>query len=329
VFDLTQLQKAVSDLASSDPQAREIQARLNRGEITEEEATLQIVNVLSERPEIEALVASLRPPDNGQRLPRLDPLVQAGLVERLQFDGDVPEMRTGKLLPEASPAVPVVLTGRSPVAGGWMLQQASAELGAEVHAREAARMTEVAGFVEAALPGMGKAVTDLARVDDPHVEALVRGTSETDHPEYRRGQVPLARVTLVPSGSALAKLTPEESKEAAWKLLSTTQGRRSAQPVIEALILKELRKGNLSVEAATGAGGTVHVLAAHSWSLNLSGKGSTQSAFSFLDMAGKVLAAGLRAKLPLNPPPLALEVFPLDQLADRVVGWSARVFARG
>ena len=82
------------------------------------------------------------------KLVRLNPMVEAAILERVQFDGDIPEMRSGPMPQGGSPAVPVESTARNPVMLGAMLQAAADEVVQEMstavreYSAEAYRLTE-------------------------------------------------------------------------------------------------------------------------------------------------------------------------------------------
>lgn len=63
--------------------------------------------------------------ENEQGVKQLNPIYQALIAERLQFDGDIPELRTGPLPEGGMPAVPVKTSSRSLVALGSQLETAS------------------------------------------------------------------------------------------------------------------------------------------------------------------------------------------------------------
>ncbi|MFA6235210.1 MAG: hypothetical protein WC824_13630, partial [Bacteroidota bacterium] len=65
-------------------------------------------------------------------IPRLNPLYEAQLVERAQFDGDIPELRTGPLPEDVLPAVSVETEAHSPVAIGEMLRIAALDVQEDV-----------------------------------------------------------------------------------------------------------------------------------------------------------------------------------------------------
>ena len=325
--DLQQtLETLIGSVVKSTPELDELRAKVVRGELSEEAALQQMVEVVCKDPEIYALIEAHRPAATS-RLPRLDPLVEATLAERAQFDKDMPELRSGPLLPGVAPAVAVALTARNPVAGGVMLQQASTEMQSRIAEHEASRLQLVEAAIQKALPGMTTAAEALLKIEDPEFVSLVAGSAATDLPEYRRGQLPAPVSLTAPSGSALAALTPEQSRGAAWSLLSTTQGRRSANSVIEKLIVQDLQKHGLVVHCRNAAESDTPPLAYHEWIVTLSqGPAATQSAFSFIDMAAKVLSTGLRKKAGLAKNCI-LETSPINRISDREVGWAARLFA--
>lgn len=326
----TALASLVGKAFQDSPELAAIRQRHKSGEITEEIALHEMVDVLSRDPDICGIIEANRPnPESKVRLPRINPMVEAHIIERLQFDGDLPDLRTGPTPFNVVPAVPVALTARNPVVGGMMLKQASEEMQTKVVAHETRRLQLIEATLQKALPEMARVSDVLAKASETDVLALVWGNPDTDLPEYKRGQFPAPQKVETPSGTTLAKLTPTESQTAAWQLLSTTQGRMSAQPVIETIILSSLQKQGLKVKSqSTPAREGKTPLSSHEWTLNLSGKGSTQPAFNFIDMAGRVLAAGLKAKLPGTgrTTQMELEVKTINKLDDRIVGWTASLF---
>jgi len=255
---------------------------------------------------------------------RLNPLVEAAIAEQAAIDGDVPVMRTGELPEGARPAVPVETTARSPEAIGVMLETASIEVAGEI--REAQeKHVEDAKLIAVELEGQGVEGEEAIEVYRRQLPDKV----PTGVPGYETGKIPAKREVGGPSGSALAKLTPEQRKRAAHKVLATTQGRRSAKPVIEEMILTTLASEGFEMESRPEerAMGPIEVYA--EWSMDLGGPMATQSNFSFLDTAAKAigqkLARILREK-PVEAP--VLEVSTIDTVDVRKVGWAARVVSR-
>ena len=65
---------------------------------------------------------------NDQGTERLNPKYESYLAERLQFDGDAPELRTGALPKGQKPAVPIETSSRNPVLLGKELEEASEKI---------------------------------------------------------------------------------------------------------------------------------------------------------------------------------------------------------
>lgn len=258
-------------------------------------------------------------------LPQLNPLMQGAIAERLQFDEDAPELRTGPMVEGTKPAVSVNTRARSPVAIGRMLQDASNRLASEVEAHEANRRKEIEGLATGDVTALTlKNVQWLQTVDgDPDFGAMAHGSAETDHPMYRRGSVPAPMTVEQPSGSVLAALTPQERRESAWKFLSTTQGRRTSLGVIRELVATHLRGSLPSLEEQEYvAEREVEVLAHHEWTVSIAGPNSNQPAFNVIETASRALAKGLSLS---DMSPVKLEVVPVNTVDVRSVGWAARL----
>lgn len=259
-------------------------------------------------------------------LPRLNPVVEAALIERAQFDDDIPELRTGGMPQGVRPAVSVDTDVRNPAALGVMLDAASDEVAEKVEASNQRRLEMVErvanGDVLTLIEQSGAALTTTA------VEDMVfDGKSDlTDPEEYRRGQVPTPLTVTKPSGSALLAMTPAQRRQGAWKFLSTTQGRRTALNSLRELVAVKLRGEGFEVffEQADPAN-TVAVLAHHEWTCRIDGPNSTQSAFNLIDIAAASIAKGLTAKRGEHRGPVILEVQAVNTVDIRAVGWAGRL----
>jgi len=270
---------------------------------------------------------------------KVDPLYMAALIERGQFDGDIPEARTGPLPEDTLPAVSVQTKETNPVAIGKMMSTASKSLKKKIDKHEDRRQKELENFQQELLGGsetalMAKHSAALAKfgTDMSHPAALDMlkwGSEETDLPEYPRGSIPAPIKKRTPRGGALLKLEKEEEQKLSWEVLSTTQGRRSVSGVLMNILLKELKKKGFKI---TGRELTKDVpegqiLASYDWSLGIGGEASLQSSFDFVGLTARALIAGLVKKFETEIPkgPLFLEVGPLNELAKREVGWAARI----
>lgn len=266
-------------------------------------------------------LASVSALDPAKGLARLDPLYEAYLTERVQFDGDAPELRTGRMPEGASPAVPVLTSARNPVSVGWMLEQAQSEVALEQRAIEQGRVDEVQGLLSddsTALTLQGPAL--LAKLD--------RDTLP-DPVGYERGQVPALREVEAPTGWGLLALTSEQQHQLAWKTISTTQGRKSIARAIRDLVVGGLQNDGHDVIAHEGEparAATSEVLAYSEWTMGMSGPGSTQPSFAFADTAARSLVRKLEERLEgLSASGAVLDIIPINTVDVRKVGWAARL----
>jgi hypothetical protein len=257
-----------------------------------------------------------------KNLAMMNPLLEGVIAERAQFDGDIPELRSGPMLPGVVPAVPVHTNARDLVAIGQQLHKASKEVGGDLDAQNKDFTSHVDLLLEDAMgQGMDEA-TALQSIKDLDLP-LPPGVDG-----YKTGHLAALRDVGVPTGSALAALTPEERRESAYTALSTTQGRRSALKVITELVQVGLEGcGHKLDSRAMGRAAKVPVYA--EWTVHISGGQSTQSNFSFIDTASKSLCRQLVEQLSeksVSDP--VLEVFPINTVDVRQVGWGARVVSR-
>jgi len=332
-------------VAAEFPELGEILDQAKNGRLSETEAMHALSEVVLSNPALSQrfqqvamqALTPLRPEDAAQPLdhnglilhkerglPRLNPLVEAALIERAQFDGDIPELRTGGLTPGVKPAVAVDTDVRNPVALGMMLGQASDEVAKKIEAKEPERKALIG---DAAL---------LSLVEEQGTSLAVRkerdlvfdGKSDAaDAPEYRRGHLPAPVRVTEPSGSALLALSPEERKQSAWAFLSTTQGRRSALSGLEQLIEVKLKGEGFDVTVRPFDPTSKGVLAAHEWSVGIDGPGATQAAFSLIDIAAAAIAKNLTRLMGERRGRVTLEVTAVNTVDIRSVGWAGRLLA--
>ena len=345
-------------MVKETPELVAIMDEAKAGKITETEAMAQLMTLIQSRPDLEHkfmasaqqameplrgqdaalpvqgdLAGSVMPSPHGG-LPRLNPLFEAALIERIQYDGDIPELRTGPLLPGAKAAVPVDTKARNPAALGKMIKDASDQITEMVREHQADRAKMIDGIVAGdatALETIKKHGELITMSEDAiDIPAMNLGSQETDLAVYRRGEVPKPIVVKEPEGVALAAMTDEERRQETWRFLSTTQGRRTALKVVREMIAAELRKLKWEVTEREfdPKAPKEEPLASHEWRVQIAGAGSTQASFSFIDTAARVLAVGLLGKLDKTVPvpvPVFLEVMALDTVDVRSVGWAARV----
>lgn len=349
------LTEAIAELRETDPDIIDILDKAKSGDMPEDIAMANLLETVMSNPDaakrFQALMlratAPLRvfpdledkavghfgfTPRGGQGIPGMNPLMQGALVERVQFDGDAPELRTGPIAHGVAPAVPVQTTARNPVAIGAMLGKASAKVQKELQTQADQRRLGI----ETAMANDPTALTIMrqhgALVAHEDAGTVLAGTAETDPEGYRRGEAPKPLAVSRPSGATLAKMTEPQRHEMAWRFLATTQGRTSAVEIIRSTIVALLQGRGLDVEerAFNPKAPRVQPCAYAEWSLVLAGPGATQPAFALVDVSSKVLAHKLYQEL-ADPKPdqFWLEVEPVNRLADREVGWMARLMPRG
>jgi hypothetical protein len=303
------------EAVSQVPQLREIAEKVAAGEMGEGEAINELLSLASDprtainlarvaQEHMEEDPRLFHPPHEGA-IPTLNPLFAAELAERLQFDGDIPELRTAPLPLGQKPAVPVETSARNPVYIGMLLQRASEEVGKHLALATEHRL---------ALPE-----------DVEEGAALVPG--------YKTGEVPARRKVAKPSGAAVATMSEGKRKEMAWGFITTTQGRRSAVPTITEGVLAFLSHEDylFELDPEFDPGEDLPV-AEGEWTIQIQdGDSSCQPNFSFLDAAQRSLCRQLQEELPREAPRgplvrLTLVVGTVDDYKRRRVGWNAHLY---
>lgn len=247
----------------------------------------------------------------------LHPLLMGMIVEVLQYDGDVPELRTGRLPEGGAPAVPVRTTARDPVVVGAMLRTASTEVAAELAEAQEAHDQKMAKMLES-VGGTGAPVTGLVRQETERGVAV---------PGYAPGTKAQIREVGVPTASEIAMMPFKERQELAHKALTSTQGRRSAAPVIEQLIRAALTPmivgSTLSVDRPPRDEPLVEV----EWAMQIDGGVNERNPnFNFIDTAARALTnklwRGIKDQADEGRS-YVLSVRPVNEISDRRVGWTA------
>lgn len=244
----------------------------------------------------------------------LHPLLMGAIVELLQFDGDVPELRTGKLPEGGAPAVPVRTEARDPVVVGFLLRRARNQVACELAAAQEEHDAKIAALVE--VVGDTNAVAS----------SMCRRESEraVSVPGYRPGHTAALRSVEGPTGADLAELGFRERQHLAHLTLTSTQGRRSVAPVISNLLLEGLHADGYR---GIKLGDEGDVSAEFEWTLQIDGGHAERNPrFNFIEVAGRALLGKMRKHLAGKTGPYtryALQVLPISEIADRVVGWRA------
>lgn len=341
----------VNALLEATPEGEAIFQRIRSGEITPDEGVVLLAEAAKDAgllPDLEAAseqVSALVPSgdltpealdaagrpimmETSTGIPQLNPVYEAAIAERVTLDGDAPELRSGALPPEGHPAVPVVTTARDPVIIGLMLERASNEVQREIrlaiadHADICERLLEDAR--ENALAEGRDVGTALALTKKKLPAAPVGITN------YPAGGVPALREVTPPDPHVTAVMTPELRRVATYKTLSSTQGRRSAAPVIESALRTAL----------VGRGFELNGLPpvedhdrsqCFTWAAQVFGPDDLSDQFNPIQVAIDQLAAQCQRDVDLTHSPpggWALQVFPYNQgISQRQFGWTVRIGA--
>jgi hypothetical protein len=249
----------------------------------------------------------------------LHPLLMGMIVELIQFDGDIPELRTGRLPEGGKAAVPVKSVARNPVALGAMLRTASDEVTKEIREAQALQDAKVANMLNAA-GETGGAISAIVRAETEKAVAV---------PGYAPGQKAQIREVVAPTGTDLALMPFKERQELAHQALTSTQGRRSAVPVIARLVWEALVpsvKGLAVVERNAG-----DPVAEVEWGMQIDGGQNERNPnFNFIDTAARSLTHKLLRELrvqDVRDAKYELVVTPINAVADRRVGWRATLYS--
>jgi len=261
-------------------------------------------------------------PDPDRPTVMLNPLYQALIVEVLQFDGDLPELRTGPLPEGGTPAVPVQTDTRNPIMLGLMLKEASAH----VHKRLKAQDQKIRTAIEETITTGALAPQDRAA----EVRRLVNLPASI--PEYGPGKQAQPLVVARPSISEMTALSFGEKQEMFHKALTSTQGRRSAAPTIAALVTQKFHdEGFLSATVADTTPSTDSDCQTE-WTISIDGwKSEYNPRFSYMDNAASSLARSALEKIRGKASrftKIDLHVRPINTVSESRVGWGLSVFIR-
>lgn len=255
-------------------------------------------------------------PDPERPLKMLHPILMGAIIELLQFDGDVPELRTGKMPEGGAPAVPVSTTARDPVIVGAMLVAAREDVAAELVVADREHRDRIKQMEEATSGVASELAPLLARESERAVG--VQG--------YRPGTSAALRVVDAPSGLSLARMSSRERQGLSYLTLTSTQGRRSLVPVIAGIVLDALHERGYT---ALQLGHEGSEFAEAEWRIAIDGgKGETNPNFDFVDVASQALIAKLCRQLANHASRytrLSLQVSVISNVAERSVGWRATV----
>ena len=246
---------------------------------------------------------------------RFNPQYEGYLIERLQFDGDIPELRTGPMPDGATPAVPVETKATNPVVIGSLLKSASEIVHEEIKTLTEEHRAKLEEKSEAGTLELTNTYTGLTHSEVPQPKG------------YEIGKLADFKRIEEPTGSELSSLTLKERRELVWGFISTSQGRRSVTETMKEIVSDQLAKKGLAVTVRdTPVSGRV-VSASH-WSFSIEGAYEIQDRFSFVETASYSLSHALKRNLKEDTDPdlpIYLEIETINVYSAREVGWGARL----
>lgn len=279
---------------------------------------------LSEDPEMQTLMGSRMVEEafsyifkpEGRTEAAVHPEVSGYIKERLQFDGDIPELRLGPLDVDLTPAVPVDTTVLNPVKIGAMLKKASDDVYEEFKGLVDQATEQFALHAEE--HGEDDAVRHFLQKMTPETTDLVpTGRPDLDPEGYESGKIPALRKVEEPD---IQDLTRRERQEYSWKTISTTQGRRSAARALEHHLAACAER--MGIPACPAPPSVDGVLREKEWRYYMSGCRDLNPSFNYLESAFQCFVNTLQEV----EGGFRFCVEPVDDIPSRQVGWRLLVF---
>lgn len=321
----------VTALLESTPGAESVIDDIRMGRLDPQKAMLQLAEVLTKAGHGEALVkASSKLTDmynlrsevvDGQNVVMkhdntmlmMNPILEAALKERASIDGDVPEGRTGPMLKDGTPAVPVITDSFDPVVVGYQLEQASKQVQREIDAaiedHDILCTRLLAKITDETPADQRSTALDIAKKNLPPVPTGVKG--------YEAGKRAVARPAVSVRITTLVGLTPSERRGYVYRAFATTQGRVSNTPTIQTGIIEYLWRHGIEARA-----GVPHRESATAvkWLMVVWGAEDMADGFNPLTTAIHAMGSELVAKTSHSR--LVVRVTPYHGIADRRFGWT-------
>ena len=250
--------------------------------------------------------------DQGKRA-RFNPQYESYLVERLQFDKDIPELRTLPMSKDTIPAVDVVATSPNLAVVGDQLKRASSQVREEQDTLEEEYTKQLSDKLESGTE-ITKVSTELDRSQIPQPKG------------YESGKLPVARKISEMGSDELICLSEDIRRENIWEVISTTQGRRSMSEVLAQIIKEKLGDHNIKVKIDPN--GTGKVMSMAHWTMTIKGAKELQDNFSFVETCAYSLAYNLVRNMKEDYDPnieYSLHITTINEYSIREIGWGARL----
>lgn len=304
----------ISNELLNTPAGKEILERAKTGEISPEQASLELGRLLSptslEKLSAQAFEIFSKVGDRpitmttSTGLTQLNPVYEAAILERVFLDGDVPELRTGPPPRDNfSPAAPVLTNSLDPIQVGWMLKSKSEEILAKF--KEADKLLETKNF-------------ELARVEEERTRSV---------PGYEIGKLPGLAVVETPTLEELTALSPTQRRDLSYRVISTTQGRVSICRPLAKQIARNLREMGWNIQIGSPQG---QPTLSHAWTMNLYGAEDLNDGVNYIHTAESALTRSIESKLTSSKDfsraqNLLLEITPYNGISERRFGWILKI----
>lgn len=315
----------------TSPELQKIIDKVSNGEISESEAMELMLGVASADANLNTALtkfaseaaqeveSELRMTNPGifqapSGLPKLDPMWEARLYERIQFDDDAPELRVGPLPPGVSPAVPVAEAPADPVALGATLKNASEQMDAEI-----------------------KQLLETGTSEESSTALTQHGFANLPQPSgYQPGQLPALINVATPTGAELSIMPLPQQQELAWNSAVTTQGRRSAAETIKKRVVENLSDYGFNIQSRKMDNSKDDILMKSVWTFSILGTGaeSTQTRFSPITNASAYFFQEIVNHFTVENGmtdisiPVWFEITTVDLIDERRVGWAILIRSR-
>jgi hypothetical protein len=249
---------------------------------------------------------------------QVNPLFQAAVAERLQFDGDIPELRVGKFDPKTqTPAIAVESQSLSTVSLGLEIQQAEKEVYEKLVEHDKILSSQMKDEITALQEQHGLVPKNL-------VDNIVQKyqSPNADPKFYPRQKLP----SLVKAKKQnLILATSKQKQSAVWKVISTTQGRRSVSHTLAEVLKKRLTDDGFLASLNFDEEKTKHLKTVE-WSFNLHGEQDLHEDFNHVGIAVSVLEKKVKKIILENGlEEVYLKIRSIDKVAERKVGWNVEI----
>jgi len=323
----------IQSLLEQSPGAAAILHEIRMGRVSPHDAMLRITQVLADAGHGETLVKAsskltdlynvtteiaedgtpvVMKHDNGMAV--VNPLLEAALKERASIDGDVPEARSGAMLEEATPAVPVITDAFDAVVVGYQLEHASQQVAQEIRLavgdHEDLCTKVLQGVQDQVPPEQRETALTIAKRNLPAVPTGVPG--------YEAGKRAVARPAIDVPTTVLAEMNPVERRRYTYRAFATTQGRVSLSPIIEKGIIEYLKQHGIQARSGEPDPDTSLL---SKWVAVVWGADDLADGFNPVTAAIHAMSSEVMA-FTQGHSHLILQVLPYHGVADRRFGWT-------